>query len=97
MNEMIDLVINGTPVKVEKGSSILDAAKSINVFIPTLCYMEGVSDIGMCRLCMVEAEGFESFLPACRTKCKEGMVITTESEKLTEYRREILNLILADH
>ena len=97
MNDMITLEINGTPVEVEKGTSILDAAKKTGFFIPTLCYMEGVSDIGMCRLCMVEAEGFDSFLPACRTKCRDGMVITTESDKLTEYRREILKLILADH
>ncbi|MCR5099965.1 MAG: formate dehydrogenase subunit alpha [Butyrivibrio sp.] len=94
---MITIMMNGTPVEVEKGTTILDAARKNDIFIPTLCYMEGVSDVGMCRLCMVEAEGFDSFLPACRTKAKEGMVITTDSERLTKYRKDILNLILANH
>ncbi len=97
MNDMITINLNGAPIEVEKGTTILDAARKNDVFIPTLCYMEGVSDIGMCRLCMVEVEGFDSFLPACRTKVKEGMIITTESENLTKYRKDILNLILANH
>ena len=97
MNDSVKLVIDKTPVEVAKGTTILDAARKNDIDIPTLCYMEGVSDIGMCRLCMVEVDGYDSLLPACRTKCGEGMVITTESERLTDYRKEILNLILADH
>ena len=97
MNDKINVVINETNIEVEKGTTILDAALQNGIEIPTLCYLVGVSDVGMCRLCMVEVEGYDSFLPACRSKCLEGMVITTESDKLTEYRREILNLLLANH
>ena len=97
MSEKISVVINDIKTEVEKGTIILDAAKEIGIEIPTLCYLVGVSDVGMCRLCMVEIEGYNSLLPACRTKCLEGMVITTESERLTEYRRDILNLLLANH
>ena len=97
MSEKISVVINEIKTEVEKGTIILDAAKEIGIEIPTLCYLVGVSDVGMCRLCMVEIEGYNSLLPACRTKCLEGMVITTESERLTEYRRDILNLLLANH
>ena len=97
MSEMVRVVINEIEIEVKKGTTILDAATLNGIEIPTLCYLVGVSDVGMCRLCMVEVEGYESFLPACRSKCVDGMVITTESEKLTEYRREILNLLLANH
>ena len=97
MSENITVTINGRAVAAVPGASILDTARANGIDIPTLCYLEGVSDIGMCRLCVVEAEGFENLLPACRTRVKNGMVITTESERLTKYRREMLELILASH
>jgi len=97
MSDIVKVKINDIDIEVEKGTTILDAATANEIEIPTLCYLVGVSDVGMCRLCMVEVEGYDSFLPACRTKCIDGMVITTESETLTSYRREILNLILANH
>nr|MCR5405198.1 formate dehydrogenase subunit alpha [Lachnospiraceae bacterium] len=67
------------------------------VDIPTLCFMEGVSDVGSCRLCMVEAEGYDTMLPACRTKVKEGMILSTDSDILNEYRKDMLKLILSNH
>lgn len=94
---MITIRINGTDYETNEGATILDVARSNGIDIPTLCYMEGVSDTGSCRLCMVEAEGYERLLPACRTKVKDGMVLTTESELLTEYRKEMLKLILSNH
>ena len=97
MADRIKISINGRTLSVTPGTTILDAARRNGIDIPTLCYMEGVSDIGMCRLCSVEAEGFDKLLASCRTKAVDGMAITTESEKLTRYRREMLNLILANH
>ncbi|MBO7356459.1 MAG: (2Fe-2S)-binding protein, partial [Lachnospiraceae bacterium] len=94
---MINIRINGLDLQAEDGKTILDIARSNGIDIPTLCYMEGVSDIGMCRLCVVEAEGFDNLLPACRTKARDGMVIVTESDMLTEYRKEMLKLILSNH
>ena len=94
---MINVKINGVSYQAEDGKTILDIARENDIKIPTLCYMEGVSDIGSCRLCMVEAEGFTKLLPACRTKAKDGMVLTTESERLTEYRKNMLKLILSNH
>ncbi|MBQ4483088.1 MAG: (2Fe-2S)-binding protein, partial [Lachnospiraceae bacterium] len=94
---MMNITINGVSYEAERGKTILDIARSNDVYIPTLCYMEGVSDIGSCRLCVVEVEGFSKLLPACRTKAKDGMVIKTESEKLTAYRKEMLKLILSNH
>ena len=94
---MISITINGKKCEVSEGRTILQAAAENGIHIPKLCYMEGVSDIGMCRICMVEAEGYNQMLAACRTKVKEGMVINTESERLTAYRKEMLEMILANH
>ena len=94
---MITVKINGIEYTAKEGTTILDVARENGIDIPTLCYMEGVSDIGSCRLCMVEAEGYERMLPACRTKVKDGMVLTTESDLLTEYRKDMLKLILSNH
>ena len=94
---MINIRINGLDLQAEDGKTILEIARSNGIDIPTLCYMEGVSDIGMCRLCVVEAEGFDNLLPACRTKARDGMVVVTESDTLTEYRKEMLKLILSNH
>ena len=70
---MINVTIDGKVYSAENSATILDIAKANGIYIPTLCYLEGVSDIGSCRLCVVEVEGYDSFLPACRTKAKDGM------------------------
>ena len=94
---MIRVTINGTVIEASDGATILDIARDNKIEIPTLCYLEGVSDVGSCRLCVVEVEGFGAFLPACRTKAKDGMVITTDSDKIREYRVNMLKLILSNH
>ncbi len=94
---MISITINGNKCEVPEGKTILQAATENGIRIPTLCYMEGVSDIGVCRICMVEVEGYDQMLAACRTKVKDGMVINTESEKLNVYRKEMLELLLSNH
>ena len=94
---MSSITINDRIYEINEGDTILKVAKSNGIDIPTLCFMEGVSDIGMCRLCVVEAEGFDNFLPACRTKALDGMVIRTESEEINAYRKEMLDLILSNH
>ncbi|MBQ9156830.1 MAG: formate dehydrogenase subunit alpha [Eubacterium sp.] len=97
MTDLIQITIDGTVCQVCPGTTILEAARANGIRIPTLCYMEGVSDIGMCRICMVEADGYDNLLASCRTRVKDGMVIRTESDRLARYRREMLNLILANH
>ena len=96
MNQ-VSITINGRKLSVKEGSTILHAAREHGIFIPTLCYMEKVNYTGSCRLCMVEAEGSDSLYAACKTRVKAGMVIRTESAILTQYRKEMLELILADH
>ena len=79
---MINVTINGRSYSAEENTTILDIAKANQIYIPTLCYLEGVSDVGSCRLCVVAVEGFERLLPACRTIARDGMVITTDSEDI---------------
>ena len=90
------VTINGTQIAVESGMTILDAAAKLNIKIPTLCHLDGVYDVGACRLCLVEVAGIAKLLPACTTKVTEGMEVTTDSERLRKYRRMTLELLLAE-
>jgi len=94
---MVNLTINNQKVTVPKGTTILEAAKSLGIDIPTLCYDKDLSIAGSCRLCMVEIEGSHKLASACSTLVAEGMVVQTESPKVVEARRMILNLLLANH
>ncbi len=94
---MIKVTINGTAYTAQEGATILDIARANDIDIPTLCYLEGVSDVGSCRLCVVEVEGYDRLVPACRAKAKDGMVITTENDTIREYRMNMLRIILSNH
>ncbi|MCR4656924.1 MAG: formate dehydrogenase subunit alpha [Lachnospiraceae bacterium] len=94
---MINITINGTEIEAKEGTTILEAARENDINIPSLCYLKKINDIGSCRLCMVEIEGYSYMSAACKTKVQEGMVIKTESETITEYRREMLKLLLSNH
>jgi bidirectional [NiFe] hydrogenase diaphorase subunit len=94
---MITLTINGLEVKVEKGTTILEAAKFLGFPIPTLCYMEGLSPYGACRLCVVEiGEAPRSRLvTSCTYPVEEGLKVRTASTRVLKARRMILELLLA--
>jgi NADP-reducing hydrogenase subunit HndD len=100
--EMIKINIDGHVVQVEQGTTILDAAKMINVEIPTLCYMN-LKDMnithnpGGCRMCVVEVEGKNNLAPACVTKCNDGMQVKTHTMRVLNARKTVLELILSDH
>ena len=94
---MVNLVINGKQIKVKDGTTILDAAKTAGIFIPTLCYLKDINDIGACRVCVVEVEGCAKLVTACNNKVWEGMVIHTNSPKVRESRRNNVELILSQH
>lgn len=94
---MIHLVIDERPIQVADGTTILEAAKQNRVKIPTLCYLEEVSNIGACRLCVVEVEGSEQLKASCKTMAEEGMVVHTHSDKVVIARKMMLELILSNH
>ena len=99
---MVNLTINGRDVSVPEDSTILDAAKKLNIKIPTLCHMslydmKFFNQNASCRVCMVEEEGNKKLLPACGTPVREGMKIRTDSKRAIKARRIVVELLLSDH
>ncbi|MBI9034855.1 MAG: iron hydrogenase small subunit [Bacteroidales bacterium] len=100
--EMINVTIDNKAVEVEKGSTILEAAKQIGIEIPTLCYMN-LHDMKIenkpagCRVCVVEVDGRRNLAPSCATKCDPGMKIKTNSMRVMNARRTVMEFILSDH
>ena len=97
MNDKVKIIINGSEYAVPKDASILKAAEANGIDVPTLCYEEGLSITGMCRLCVVEVKGARKLMAACATPVSEGMVVETESNRVVEARIEVLKLLLANH
>ena len=90
------LTIDGKQVSAQEGATILDAAADAGIKIPTLCHLEGVNDIGACRLFLVEVAGIGKLLSACTTRVAEGMEVRTDTERLVKYRRMNLELLFAE-
>lgn len=90
------LQIDGKPVSAGVDQSLLDVARENGVELPTLCHLDGLGDVGACRLCLVEVKGSSKLLPACTTEAVEGMEVTTDSERLRRYRRQIVELLFAE-
>lgn len=94
---MIKFILNGTEVSVEEGSTILEAAKFYGIEIPTLCYNEGLSPYGACRLCLVEIgePGRSRLVSSCTYRVREGMKVRTHSDRVMKSRRMLIELYLA--
>lgn len=93
----IELLIDNTKVTVPEGSTILEAAATLGIHIPTLCFHPDLSLEGACRVCIVEVDGARNFLPACATHVTPGMQVKTNSPQIRQARRDILELILDNH
>jgi NADP-reducing hydrogenase subunit HndD len=96
-NDMFNIKINGMPLSVPKGFTILEAARQAGINIPTLCYLKEINAIGACRICVVEVKGARSLVAACVAPVSEGMEILTNSEKIQKSRKMSLELILSAH
>ena len=94
---MINLTIDDMPISVPEGTTILEAARKINIDIPTLCFLKDINEVGDCRMCVVEVEGRRGFATACIQKVEEGMVVRTNTDAVIEARRLVLDLILSNH
>lgn len=90
------LSIDGKQVSAAENQTVLEAAKDAGIYIPTLCHLDGVEDIGACRLCLVEVGGSPKLQPACVTNVTEGMEVRTTTERLEKYRRMILELFFTE-
>lgn len=93
----INLTINGQKIIVEPGISVLEAARSVGIDIPTLCYDPNLPKPGACRLCVVEIKGMRNLPASCVTTVSEGMEVETESPAIVEARKTIIDLLLANH
>ena len=94
---MVNATVNGTPIALPEGSKVIEAVFASGNYVPTLCGLEGISDIGACRVCVVEVEGVERLVPACNTPLEDGMVIHTDTPRVLETRRVNVSLLLSQH
>lgn len=96
-NDLVNIKINGMPLSVPKGSTILEAARQAGIYIPTLCYLKDVNAIGACRICVVEVKGARSLVASCVYPVNEGMEVFTNTEKVRNSRKMTLELMLSSH
>jgi bidirectional [NiFe] hydrogenase diaphorase subunit len=96
MTRVLTLKMNDLEVSGREDETILQVARDHNIHIPTLCQLDGISNIGACRLCLVEVKGVSKLLPACTTLITEGMEVFTDSERLRQYRRMTVEMLFAE-
>jgi len=96
MSDVFTLTIDGKDVAGNEGQTVMEVAEENGIDIPALCHMEGITDRGACRLCMVEVAGSPKLAAACMTKIAEGMDITAHSDKLLEYRQSITEMMFME-
>ncbi|MEP7287836.1 MAG: bidirectional hydrogenase complex protein HoxU [Chloroflexota bacterium] len=96
MTTVVTLKINGQDVSGRDDETILQVAHDHNLFIPTMCHLDGLGDVGACRLCLVELKGSHKLLPACTTLVSEGVEIQTNSARLAEYRKMIVEMLFVE-
>ena len=90
------LTIDGKDVTAREGETVLELCREHGIHLPTLCHIDGLTELGACRLCLVELQGSPRLQPACTLRAEEGMVVTTGSERLLRYRRQIVELLFAE-
>lgn len=97
MKKEIKIQINGVEIKALEGMTIMEAARENNITIPSLCYLKDISQIGACRICIVDIKGVRGLQSSCTYPAENGMEILTNSEKVRKVRRGVLELILSNH
>lgn len=94
---MVKFMIDGIECETDEGKLILEAARDLDIAVPTFCYQERLTPLASCRMCLVEVEGRPKLEPACATHVSEGMIVRTDSAKIAETRKSMLELLLANH
>ena len=89
----VEITIDGQQLSVPEGATLLEAARSLGIDTPTLCYLENLTPVNVCRICVVELEGSRTLVPACSRKAEPGMVVSTDSERVRLSRRLVLELL----
>lgn len=96
MSNAVTLKINDLDVSGRDDETILEVVQDNGIFLPRLCHLDGLSDVGACRLCLVEVVGNPKLVPACTVKVAEGMQVITNSPRLEHYRRTILEMLFSE-
>ncbi len=96
LTRIITFTIDGRDVSARENDTVLQVARENDIFIPTLCELNGLSTIGACRLCLVEIQGRPKLFPSCTLRVEEGVAVKTTSERLTKYRQRILELLFSE-
>ncbi|RKX84034.1 MAG: ferredoxin, partial [Spirochaetes bacterium] len=94
---MPEITINNKLFNVTAGTTVLEAAREVEIEIPTLCMLEGKTPQGACRVCLVEVEGSANLLASCSTPVRAGMKIYTNSKKVRHARKTVVELLLSEH
>jgi NADP-reducing hydrogenase subunit HndD len=89
----VELTVDGRPVAVPEGATVLEAARRLGIETPTLCFLENLTPVNVCRICVVEIEGSRALVPACSRQAEAGMVVKTDSERVRLSRRLVLELL----
>ena len=97
MMEKVKIIIDGKILEVPSDYTVLKAARMAHIDIPTLCYMEGINEIGACRMCLVEVKGARALQASCVYPVREGMEVYTNTQKVRTARKANLELILSNH
>src|SRR5436189_1942557 len=93
ISRSVELEIDGEPVRVREGATILDACRARGIEIPTLCFGETLTPVNACRVCMVEVEGSRVLVPSCARKAEDGMVVRTGSDRVRHSRKMVLEFL----
>lgn len=97
MTKQVTVTIDGVTVDIDEGTTILHAARTVGIEIPTLCHDDGIKPSGNCRICVVEVEGSRTLVGSCHTPCAAGMTISTRSPRVQRARRAAIELLLTSH
>src|SRR5690349_18628983 len=90
---LVDVEVDGQTVRVPEGATLLDACRSQGIDTPTLCYLENLTPVNVCRVCVVEVEGSRTLVPACSRKAEPGMKVHTDSERVKTSRKMVLEFL----
>src|SRR5690554_7542657 len=94
---LVTLFVDGSPISVPEGSTVMRAAAEAGISIPKLCATDSLEPFGSCRLCLVEIEGRRGYPASCTTPAEEGMQVTTQTSQLADLRRGVMELYISDH
>src|SRR5215469_7874194 len=90
---LVDVTIDGQAVRVPEGATLLDACRQQGIDTPTLCYLENLTPVNVCRVCVVEVEGSRTLVPSCSRKAEPGMTVHTDSERVRTSRKVVLEFL----